>query len=138
MKHRNIQNFPDDASLAHTKCLISKKCYIQCCYCTVQETPYKYLTWIIFWETELLLSVFLVWIDKYITWNFNRTQNKLQTDQKKKKKNLSKQIPKNQNNSTWHQWFWASDHPCLFRSWTVFKLMWIKGEEYLYLKGVGI
>lgn len=92
MKHRNIQNFPDDASLAHTKCLISKKCYIQCCYCTVQETPYKYLTWIIFWETELLLSVFLVWIDKYITWNFNRTQNKLQTDQKKIKNKIKKKI----------------------------------------------
>jgi len=35
MKHRRIQNFPDYASLALKKCLISKKCYIQCCHYTV-------------------------------------------------------------------------------------------------------
>lgn len=43
MKHMRIQSFPDYTSLALTKCLITKKCYIECCHYTVEETPYKYL-----------------------------------------------------------------------------------------------
>lgn len=132
MKHMRIQNFPDYASLVLTKCLISKKCYIECCHYTVEETPYKYLTC---WIKNLLGNWTLTTTISSMNWQVNHTNHtKSQHNNTKNPFKLTKLTKIKVNNRHWRtrtktlQGFNYSEH------WVV--LRFLKPDWILKLVGI--
>lgn len=100
MKHMRIPNVPDYASLALTKCFITKKCGIECCHYTVEETPYKYLTC---WSKNLLGNWTLTTTISSMNQQVNHTNHtKSQHNNTKKTPfKLTKQTKLKVNNRYW-------------------------------------